>query len=424
MDLIGAAIICAIVAAGALIGIAVVRLIRYSRRTGGLPRHFSFGSILRALGHGLIIVLLLVILVAVFGPVGLVGCSIVLFLLIEGYRKRRVSQQNALLWMLVVSAERSMPLGPAIEAFAAEQNDLFGMRAKRLAELLAAGAPLPDALELCPKLLPSYAMPMLRIGCESGALAPALRQAATAYNQHGLIWASLSDKIGYVVVMPILGLAVITFVMVWIVPRLTAIFREFHAELPPMTQWLIYAAYFFVNYWYLFFPVYLPFAWLIVYAVMRYFGWTEWDAPFVGRLVRRLDSARILDGLALIARQQRPLAEGIATLADAYPKSDVRRRLTLAAFDVEAGADWAESLSRQSLIRRADLAVLQAAQRVGNLPWAMQEMADSARRRFIYKVQAIVQAAFPAVVICFGAMVMFIVVALFLPLVALIQRMA
>ena len=76
------------------------------------------------------------------------------------------------------------------------------------------------------------------------------------------------------------------------------------------------------------------------------------------------------------------------------------------------------------MIRRADLAVLQAAQRVGNLPWAMQEMADSARRRFIYRLQAIVQAVFPAVVICFGLMVMFIVVALFLPLVTLIQRMA
>ena len=98
--------------------------------------------------------------------------------------------------------------------------------------------------------------------------------------------------------------------------------------------------------------------------------------------------------------------------------------MTLAAFDIESGGDWAESLSRRNLIRRADLAVLQAAQRVGNLPWAMQEMADSARRRFFYKLQAIVQAVFPAVLICFGVAVMFIVVSLFLPLVELIKRMA
>ena len=72
----------------------------------------------------------------------------------------------------------------------------------------------------------------------------------------------------------------------------------------------------------------------------------------------------------------------------------------------------------------AGVGQLQAAQRVGNLPWALHEMADSGRRRFIYRVQAVVQAAFPPVVILFGLIVMFIAVAVFLPLVTLIQRLA
>ena len=118
------------------------------------------------------------------------------------------------------------------------------------------------------------------------------------------------------------------------------------------------------------------------------------------------------------------MGDGIATLALSYPKADIRRCLTLTAFDIEAGGDWADSLARHSLIRQAEHAVLQAAQRANNLPWAMQEMADSARRRFFYKLQAIIQAVFPAGVICFGLMVMFIVVALFLPLVDLIQKLA
>ena len=191
-----------------------------------------------------------------------------------------------------------------------------------------------------------------------------------------------------------------------------------------MTEALIYACYFFCNYWYFFSPLILLFLWVVGYAVFRYFGLTHSDLPFLGRLVRRLDSARILDGLAVVARQQRPLAEGVTTLACEYPKRSIRRRLTLAAFDIEGGGDWAESLSRRGLLRRADLAVLQAAQRVGNLPWAMQEMADSSRRRFFYKLQAIVQTVFPFVLISFGLVVMFIVVSLFLPLVELIKRMA
>ena len=76
------------------------------------------------------------------------------------------------------------------------------------------------------------------------------------------------------------------------------------------------------------------------------------------------------------------------------------------------------------MIRRPELGLLQAAQRVGNLPWAMTEMADSVRRRLAYRVQAAAQMLFPLVVILLGLMVMFIVVALFLPLITLIQRLA
>jgi len=380
--------------------------------------------ILTTVGWVLIALGLVGPLVGLLGMLSIAGCIVGVFVLIEGWRKRRASQQNALLWLLVISAERFMPLGPAIEALARERGGSFGRRAKRLAELLAAGAPLPDALELCPKMLPTYALPMIRVGCQSGALAPALRQAATVHNLHAPVWMSLIGKLSYLLLLPIFGLAVLVFVTIWIVPRFASIFRDFHASLPLMTQCLIQAAYFAVNYWYFFSPLLLLFAWLVVHMVMRYFGLTQSDFPFLGRLTRRLDSANVLDGLAVVALQQRPLAEGVATLATAYPKHSIRRRLTLAALDIESGRDWAESLWQRSLIRRADLAVLQAAQRVGHLPWAIQEMADSSRRRFIYRLQAIVQAVFPAVVICFGAVVMFIVVALFLPLVALIQRMA
>ena len=112
------------------------------------------------------------------------GRIIGLFVLIETLRKHWVAQQYALLWLLTVSAERSMPLAPAVEAFARERGGFFGRRAKRLAEMLDSGVSLPDALDRCRRVLPRHALPMMRIGCQSGALAPALRQAATTENLH------------------------------------------------------------------------------------------------------------------------------------------------------------------------------------------------------------------------------------------------
>ena len=90
--------------------------------------------------------------------------------------------------------------------------------------------------------------------------------------------------------------------------------------------------------------------------------------------------------------------------------------------DIQRGAVWSESLCSRNLIGQSDMAVLQAAERAGNLPWAMREMADSNRRRLAYRANALVQMLFPPVVLCFGAMVLFVVVAMFMPLITLISR--
>jgi type II secretory pathway component PulF len=107
-----------------------------------------------------------------------------------------------------------------------------------------------------------------------------------------------------------------------------------------------------------------------------------------------------------------------------YPKGWVRRRLDRVFTTVCAGADWIDSLRAQGLIRPADSAVLRAAERVGNLPWAMREVAESNRRRFNYRVYVLLQVLFPLVILLVGLTVAVFAAAYFTPLVTLIQRLA
>ncbi len=346
-----------------------------------------------------------------------------LFAMIEITRRHRESQQYALLWLLTVAAERSMPLAPVVEAFAREQRGSIGRRARRLAEMLGAGVPLPEALQRVGDLLPRRAQSIIRVGCDSGALALALRQAAASQDSQRPMWAAVVGRVFYLTFVLIFEFLLLVFVMLKIVPAFQKIFADFGTDLPPMTHVLIDVSVLYTGYWYLF-PIPLLLILLLVYAAARYWGWTQWDLPGMRRLVRRLDSAQVLGSLAIVARQQRPLGEGIHCLAESYFRPDIRQRLRRTEADIRAGDDWGESLHRRGLIQPADLAVLQAAQRVGNLPWALREMADSTRRRLAYRVGAITQAVFPVLVILMGVSVMFVVVALFLPLVSLVNHLA
>ena len=419
------AVIAATLLAVALSAIAISVLRDLRRGPSSPPKGGRFGWV-RTVGYSLMPALLCLALGALvlLGFLSVIGWGIVIFVLIEGARKYRATQQQGLLWLLTVSAERAMPLIPAVEAFAQELGGTFGRRARRLAGMLTAGVPLPDALDRCPGLLPRYAEPAIHVGCETGTLAQALRRAATVYDRDAPMWLALQGKIAYLLLLPAFGGLLLTFIMLKIIPSFETIFKDYGATLPPLTRGLIGVANLSVQFWFVLWPLYLLGPALLFYLPIRYFGWTDWDLPGMGRFTRLFDAAEILDTLALVAGQERPLPQAVAALAHAYPKKRIRLRLSQAAADMMLGGEWCECLYRYGVIRRPERAILQAAQRVGNLPWALREMADSVRRRLAYRVQAAAQMLFPPIVILMGLVVLFIVAALFVPIVALIQRLA
>jgi type II secretory pathway component PulF len=333
-------------------------------------------------------------------------------------------QQNALLWTLAISVEKKIPLVPTITAFAEGHSMPIASKARKLAKLLDSGVPLPDALEHVPDVLPARTLPIIRAGYHSGALAKSLRQAVSSRDLLTNVGNSLSARLLYIVLVTSFAISVISFLMLKIIPSYEKIFKDFGTNLPALTTTLIGVSHLAVEAWYLFIPLYLLLIWLLFLLVSFNLGWSVHYFPGMARLLRRRHAAAILDSLAFAAEGQQPLDNSILSLAATYPQPAIRRKLCYVGVDVHSGADWCESLFRHGLIKQTDEAVLKAAQRVGNLPWAMRELADGNRRRLAYKLNALVQLAYPSIILCLGAIVLFIVTSLFMPLIVLITRLA
>jgi type II secretory pathway component PulF len=163
---------------------------------------------------------------------------------------------------------------------------------------------------------------------------------------------------------------------------------------------------------------------LFVYILLRYYDLISFDLPGVGWFLRRRETANILDALSLPAQEKKPIGMAMATLAETYPQRSIQSRLERVCRDIIGGGDWCESLYCRGLIGNSDRAVLQSAQRAGNLPWALVETADSNRRRLAYRLNALTQMCFPPIVLCFGAGVCFLALSVFMPLISLITRLA
>ncbi len=102
----------------------------------------------------------------------------------------------------------------------------------------------------------------------------------------------------------------------------------------------------------------------------------------------------------------------------------MRRELIKVDDQVQLGELWISALERQGIIQTSDAQVLISASEVGNLAWALRELAETSERRLAFRFQAVIQTLFPLVVLGLGMVVMFLAVAFFSPLVKLLWRLS
>jgi type II secretory pathway component PulF len=403
------------------LGAALLWSVSLAYRARGLSVDDPLRLVLTFSGWALIILGLIGIVTHMLVVVAPLGWLIVFAIIAMAVARYRALERRSLLWCLSIAASKEIPLEQAARAFAQERVDEIGVRAARLADLLESGVPLSDALSASRTWLPTDALVAVRVGQESGHLAPALAQVVRTDEEMDTLLRSVFEKFVYLGLIVNVLLGILTFMMLKIVPVFAKMFEEFEMELPALTEAVVATSNLFVLYWFLLLPVLLFILVFFCVGVLFYIGLLPRDIPGLNRLALRYDGSVVMRVLALAVRNGIALPRMIGLLTEIYPRWSMRTRLLSAAAQIEGGADWCDSLLRAGVIRRYDAAVLKAASRVGNLAWALEEMAESALRRMAYRMRILLNVAFPAILVVFGLIVAFHVVGLFAPLVKLIE---
>ncbi len=367
-------------------------------------------------------------LIVKIGPIVVGGSIVVLFAMAVGagviLARRRSTQQDSLLWILAIAAEGNMPLAQTVAAFADQYRGNYRRRIMNLAAELHAGRSVPDALESIRRIVSRDALLLARIGEQTGRLPEALRMAASSRASQLPIWTAIASRLAYLLGMLLIIQSICGFMLYFIVPKFEAIFNDFGVPLPNATIWLIQGSHFIIKYFFLTAWV-APLEFLILlFLPFSFAGWVNYDMPFFDRLLSRRHTALVLRALSLVVESGKPIELGMMTLASHYPTLWVRRRLIKVDDRVQLGEPWIPTLYRQGIITASDAQVLTSAADVGNLGWALRELAETAERRLAFRFQTVIQTLFPLVVITLGLFVLFMAVAFFMPLVTLLGRLS
>lgn len=418
-DTVGTGLFCLVILGASLLFAVKIAYVR-RRATGDDALVLA----LTIAGWGLLLLGFLGTMCFLAFPLGFVFSLVTMVIVAMAVARFRGSQRRSLLWVLAVSAERGLPLGPAARAFAAERADEPGRRALRLAELLEAGVPLPEALDRSGNRLPTDARLAASVASQTQDLGGLLKQVADDRHQINPVWQTLYEKSLYLVLLMVVASLNFAFLVIKVLPTYEKIFDDFQTPLPGVTVAAIGASRLFHHFGALLIPFYLLLIGICGIGVFYYMGWLWWEPPLLHLFTRRIHSANIMRSLSHTLRQDMPLTASLDLLRQCYPKAHVRSRLAAACRRVEQGGNWCETLRRSGLITKSDAAVLQAAQRVGNLPWALSEMADSNVRRLAYRITALHRVAYPMIVIAFALTIGWYAMAFVLPLAQLVENLS
>ncbi len=363
----------------------------------------------------------------VMGSLFVIGGFVFIFSAVMGagliLARRRSTRQDSLLWVVAIAAEEGMPLAPAVAVFAEQYRGKTRRRLSELASQLESGTSIAEALEQSRHLVSRDAVLLAWIGQTAGRLSRALKMAATSRSGQLPIWTAITARLSYILALMLVMQFITAFIMYFIIPKFEAIFHDFNVSLPQITVLVIEVSHLFAKYALV--TIWIPVVEvaLLLFMPLSFLAWGNFAVPLFDRVFDRRHAALVLRSLALIVDADKPIATGLATLAEHYPTGRIRRRLARVESQVKDGADWIESLVRNHVIRPADGDVLVSAAEVGNLGWALSELAEAAERRLANRFQVVVQSLFPLVVVMLGMVVFIMAMAYFVPLVELITEL-
>ena len=336
--------------------------------------------------------------------------------------------ESELLWLLAVCVEKNIPLATELDTYSYTLSGKYRDKIQQFSSLLHSGYSLTEALSSIPGLVSQSVIVAVQIGEKSNSLGIALRDAAVQTTKKLKILsdrANTTSLILYLTIVVTIQCLIASFIMYWIIPKFKKIFLDFGVELPPMTLTLIDVSDFILYYFYLFLPLFsIPLITLAVLYFGNYYGWYNLRIPFITGWFPRLNTPHCLRQIAQSISVQDSPQVALESVSKFHLWADVRQRAHSVNTQINQGENAWEALCQNKVITNAEAALCIAGEKMGNLPYLLRTLADTIELRRARKLRFFMELSKPILISLLGLVVGFFVIALFMPLIQMLNDLS
>lgn len=314
---------------------------------------------------------------------------------------------------------------PLVEALSALIEQTESARTKRVLsqvrELVTEGAALADAMKAHPRVFNDLYVNMVRAGEASGALDVVLLRLADYTENYAQLRNKVRSALTYPTLMALTGTAILLFLLSYVVPKITKIFAENQATLPLMTRVLLAVSGFAQDYW-----------WLVVGALAAAgvsiqmsrrtpagrlrFDRSVLKIPYFGNLIRKVALARFARTLATLLTSGINLLVALEIVKHVVNNTVLSLAIEEARNSIREGQSIAPPLKKSGLFPPMLVHMIAVGEKSGQLETMLTKAADAYDNEVSTAVAAITSILEPVMILFGGAVVLFIVLAILLPI--------
>ena len=318
-----------------------------------------------------------------------------------------------------------LPLADALDAVVEQTDAPPLVRALMLARArVREGEPLADALAACPGVFAPLHCELVRAGEASGTLPAMLARLAARVEAAAALRARLRRALTYPAVMVTATLAVLTFLVAWVVPEVARLFADTHTPLPLATRLLLAVVGVVRATWWVWLALGIAGALLLRRTATTPAGRAQLDGwllrvPIVGPLVRKAAVARVARTLATLVGGGVPLETALGMAAAAAGSTPVADATRTTRAGVVEGAALADALAATGAFPPLLLRLTAVGERTGALAPALEQAGAALDAEVEQAVDAATALLEPALVLVMGATVLALVLAILVPILTL-----
>lgn len=300
----------------------------------------------------------------------------------------------------------------------------------KTAETVEGGSTFAEALAQHPKSFDKLYLNMVRAGEASGAMEIILDRLACFMEKASRIAGKVKSAMIYPSVVLCISIAAIVGLMIFIVPNFTKIFKELleGKPLPGITVFIINVSNTMVHqwWWYLCGIIGLVVLYKVIVKIPAgKFGvdWIKYNIPLFGPIISKTAISRFGRTLGTLMASGVPVLSALSIVKETSGNEVVAKGIQKVHDAVKEGEGIAAPLSATKIFPEMVISMVEVGEETGKLPEMLDKIANTYDEEVDNAVGALTSMIEPLMIVGLAVIVGSIVVALFAPLVTIIQTL-